>query len=783
MSRTTGKSAILVAVVAAAMPAFAFAQQSDGGLEEIIVTAQKRSESIQDVSIAISAFSADAIAEMGWTDVTQVATQSPNVDIKYVWGNSMPVATIRGIGMNDFQANSKPGVGFYVDEVYLPSIALMGLQLFDMERIEVLKGPQGTLYGRNTNGGAINYITRKPSQEADGFVRASYGRFSRAELEGAVGGPLSETVSGRLAFYTVQQSDGHVFNRVSGKKHGEVDIWAARGQLLFEPRDNVDVLFNLHAGKDTSQGSYFQHVGYWNRGANGMSPPAQRFCAAVLQGRLDPANCVDQLQYSDTDGDIYAGDYTARDDITYEGNPLNFDTWNLDNKNVGGSININWGFANGLTLTSISSYEKYDRFQPKESDANPLLFLDLYFTSKINAYAQELRLTSGDEGNFSWILGLNYNDESVAEDPPRVLFVDAFLGGLRAQVKYDQEQSQIAGFGHAEWKFADNWKFSIGARYLQEDITFTSESSFLLPPSYGQNNRTVLAAIPGVINVPGQAPIPVTGKTDDTAFTGRVSLDWKPRDNLLLYGSVAKGYKGGGFNGGFVTNIAQWIPYEPEDVRSYELGFKSDWADRRVIFNGAFFYNDYKNLQAVSARPSATGVVQNFLANLSKAEITGAEFELTARPTPNFEVRAGVGLLDGKNKDPQPLFDGPFSGAGVFAPRKLANSPPYTVNLALSYDVPLANGGSLRFATDANRAGKHYKEIQNALEIQPQGLWNGSVAWRGPDDRWTVSLWGRNLADEEFIMDTLSTPAQNGWGVIVYGMPRTYGISGEYRWR
>ena len=754
------------------------------GLEEIVVTAQKRAENVQDVSISISAFSSDSLKALGWVDITQVATQTPNVDIKYVWGNSMPVATIRGIGMNDFQANSKPGVAFYVDEVYLPSIALMGLQMFDMERLEVLKGPQGTLYGRNTNGGAINYITRKPSADADAYVRGSFGRFDRMQYEGAVGGPLGETLAGRVSVYGVQQGKGHVLNRTSGKKHGEVDIWAARGQLLFTPSDALEVLINVHGGKDTSQGAYFQHVGFWNKGATGATPAAQRFCSAVLQGRRDPATCVDQLQYSDTDGNVYAGDYTARNDISYNGQPLNFDDWNLDNRNIGGGVNVSWELPNGLQFTSISAFEKYDRFQPKESDAQPKLFLDLYFASAIESFAQEFRLTSPGDGDVSWIVGANYSDESIAEDPPRVLFVDDFLGGNRAQVIYDQDQQQLAAFAHIDWKLAENWKLSAGARYLEEKIRFTAESAFLRPATgFTQEGRQILATIPGVITAGGQQ-IPVTGKANDSDYTGRVALDWNVRDDLMLYASVAKGYKGGGFNGGFVTNIAQWIPYKPEEVIAYEMGFKSEWLDRRLIVNGAAFYSDYKNMQAVSSRPSATGVVQNFLANLSKAEITGAEVEITARPTPNFEIRAGLGVLDAKNKDPQPLFDGPFAAAGVFAPRSLANSPDYTANIALRYDLPLVSGQSLRFATDLNRVGKQYKEIQNnlALQVPEQGVWNGSVTWLGADERWSATLYGNNLADEELIVDTLSTPASNGWGVLVYGMPRTYGLTLEYRW-
>jgi iron complex outermembrane receptor protein len=404
---------------------------------------------------------------------------------------------------------------------------------------------------------------------------------------------------------------------------------------------------------------------------------------------------------------------------------------------------------------------------------------DLYFASKIRAYSQELRLASSAEGAVSWIAGLHYTNESVDEDPPRVLFTDTALVN-RVQVIYAQDQNQVAAFGHLEWKFADAWKLAVGARYLEENLDFQGQSSFLLAAT-GFTTRLVLATIPGVLTIAGQ-PTPVTGLLSDKATTGRVALDWKPRTNLLVYASAAKGYKGGGYNGGFVASLANWVAYKPEDVKAYELGFKSDWLDRRLIFNGAFFYNDYKNLQAVSSRSNLLGVPGNFLANVSKAEITGAEFELTARPTQNFEVRAGLGLLDAKNKDRQPLFDGPFAGAGVIA---LANSPDYTINLAMTYDVPLASGNSLRFATDANRSDKQFKEIQNniALEVPAQGLWNGSISMRGADDRWSVSVYGRNLADTEYIMDTLNSAGANGWGVIVYGLPRTYGISGEYRWK
>ena len=201
----------LLALITPFIAAIANAQ-GEGAIEEILVTAQKRAQNIQDVHISMNAFDADDIKDLGWSDITQVASQSPNLDIKYTWGNSMPVYTIRGVGMQSFQASDTPSVGLFIDEVFQTSIAVMGAQLFDIERVEVIKGPQGDLFGRNTNGGAVSYFTRKPGGEANGFLRADYGKWGRSEVEAAFGGPFGENLSGRVSLLSIQQSDGWVHN-------------------------------------------------------------------------------------------------------------------------------------------------------------------------------------------------------------------------------------------------------------------------------------------------------------------------------------------------------------------------------------------------------------------------------------------------------------------------------------------------------------------------------------------------------------------------------------------
>lgn len=734
-------------------------------IEEILVTATKRSESIQDVNIAIDAFTAADLDEFGWSDVTQVANQSPNLDIKYAWGNSMPIYTIRGVGMNSFQASDTPSVGLFVDEIFQTSIATMGTQLFDMERVEVLKGPQGALFGRNTNGGAVSYISRKPSQDPDGFIRADAGRFARFELEGAVGGPISETVSGRLSFMTIQQRDGYVFDRTSGEDIGETDILAARAQLLFEPSDDLSVNVKVFGSRDRSQPAYFQHIGFWTPEFAAGVPGAEQYCAAFAEGRIpDPANCVDVLGYSDTDGDPYAGDYT--NDLT---TPINAGA-TLENDSLGATITLIKSFQ-GIELTSLTNFQTYDRFQPKESDGNPLLFVDLLFASDIEAFSQELRLTSFNDGRFNWIAGVVYASDEVTEDPPRIIFADDFLG-VRAWLTYTQERQSAAAYAQGEWRFNDRWTLTVGARIIDESLDFEEEVAFLFPPDFDVDNRFTLTVVPN-------PALGVDGRLDSTEPTGRIALDFTPTDDLLIYGSVARGFKGGGFNAGFLTNPRLALPFDPETVIAYELGLKSTLADGALRFNSAVFRYDYEGLQA--ATPQFDEVVQsplNFLTNLEAADVTGLEAEINWLPSDRLELQVGLGWLDTENNDPGANFDGVFGNS----PRELPNAPELNLNAALRYEVPLANDSRLRFFTDYVWQDDHYKEIVNNLQIEDQGLWNARVSYIAPNDRWSLSLWGKNLTDEVYVVDTLTDPIGSGWGVFVNGLPRTYGVSARYNW-
>ena len=735
---------------------------ADAAIEEILVTAKKRAQSIQDVHISMNAFTQEDLDDLGWTDITQVGNQSPNLDIKYVWGNSMPVFTIRGVGMNSFQASDTPSVGLFVDEVFQTSMAVMGAHLFDIERVEVIKGPQGDVFGRNTNGGAVSYFTRKPSREANGYARVSYGRWDRSEVQAAVGGPIGDTVSGRVSLMSIRQSEGWVYNRTTGNDVGEVDILSGRAQLMWEPSDDLSVNFKLFASRDRSQPVYFQHVGYREKGNIGQ------LCQAFLEGRLDPNTCVSFDGYSDTDGDPYAGDYT-NDPSTF----INEDE-TLKNDNWGGTITVEKEFGD-ISLLSVTSYQEYERWQPKESDGTPSLYVDFLFTSEIWAFSQELRLTSNYDGPFNWIVGANYGRDEVAELPGRIGYVEDYLNGWRIDLTYEQDRENLAGYGQFTFDLGDKWRISAGGRVLKDDVTFQQSVNLYVPP----DGPVILSnMLPRTIVAPDGSVEELDGKLDDTAFTWRVALDFIPNDNIMLYGSVASGYKPGGFNGGFNLNPLQYLPFYEEEVTAIEIGLKSILANGRAVFNAAAFTYDYDGLQAATARVY-NGVVFTSLDNLAEADVEGFEADIHLRPVESLDIKLGVSFLDTQNNDPRPNFD----GARGMSPRKLPNSPEQTFNAAVTYTIPLTNGGSLRLFGDYYYQGDHFKEAVNLLPLEiNQDQLNARITYVSPDGNWDIGAWAKNITDTVWVTDTLTDPVALGWGVWVHGAPRSFGVTANWRW-
>ena len=717
-------------------------------IDEIVVTATKRAESIQDVNIAINAFNSEDLAKLGWEDITAVAAQSPNVDIKYAWGNSMPIYTIRGVGMNSFQASDTASVGLFIDEVFQTSIVSMGAQLFDMERVEVLKGPQSALFGRNTNGGAVNYYSRKPSQDSPGYINVDVGSYDKMRFEGAYGGSIGENTSARFSLFSNQQGEGWVKNRTTGNKQGEVDIVGMRLQLLWENND-TSVLLKVASSEDRSQPVYFQHIGTNKIGGG--------FCDAYIAGKLDPTTCFDTLGYSDTDGDWYAGDYTNDFDTPINENS----TLENDHKLVTLAITKSY---DGFDLKSITSKTEYDRVQPKESDGNPALFLDFLFNTQMESWSQELRLISNNDSSFSWIAGVQFSKDDVAEVPPRIGFTSGWIG-FNFWLSYTQERENKGIYAQGIWQLNDKTSFELGGRYLKDEMSMVSKVGIGF--GYPIDEPAVIFA-----ECPNEFVDPCG--LNENAFTWKAAINYTPDEGTLWYASLATGYKPGGINGGLNTNPRLYKPFEEEEVESIEIGLKKTLADGRALFNLAVFDYSYQGLQAATARETADGLVLNFLTNLADADVSGFEAELDFLATDNLRLQFGLGKLKTKNNDPGLNFDGPLGNSK----RRLANAPEINYNLALDYTAPVSSGGTVNVFIDYVYEGDHYKEIVQApmLEVTNKSM-NARLTYRLPDNKTSISLWGKNLTDDVYIMDGLGATGNTGWGVFVTGMPRTYGVS------
>ena len=567
------------------------AQDKELRIEEIIVTAQKREQNLNDVSVAVTVFSGTDIREQRLAQPIDLAAQTPNLNINETFGNSITNVSIRGLGLNDYAVNNNPAAGIYIDEVYLVSPAMLAFQLFDMERVEVLKGPQGTLYGRNTTAGAMRFISKKPTEEFEGYLSADYGRYDHFVLEGAVSGRIAEGLTGRAAVQTSQRNDGFQLNRASGGKVGEIDRTALRGMLNWRPSEDVDVLLNVHGGFDNSD-TLLVKVD------NAFTP--------VDDGITDPFSSS-------------AGNDTE-----------------LDNENYGGSLSINWSLSEDLTLTSVTGYEDYERSHDEDRDGTTLVHLDGLFLNNIEQVSQELRLAyTGTD--LVLIGGVFYGRDEVSTrdnfDTTDLPFPFTFIGN-----EYKQEVDSYAVFGHAEWQLHEDWRLIAGLRYTEEDKTFKDAFTFA---DLGRTGTEV------------QVHPTVNNNYDVSNLSGKAGIDYTGFKNALLYASFSRGFKSGNFQGQLTFNPADLQPFDKELVSAYEIGAKTQLLNNRLQFNLAAFFYEYEGVQIygpIFQGPAGIGPLFG-ITNAGDAEVYGAEFDLLWRVTAGLDIRLGLGLLDTKITD------------------------------------------------------------------------------------------------------------------------------------
>lgn len=764
------------------VPVFVSAQQV---LEEIIVTAQKRAESVQDVPIAISAFAGEQIEELAIGDLRELIEFIPGVEMYDDRGiSSQPTWIIRGVGLADLNANNTPTAAIYHDEFYLTSNIMGGIGMFDIERIEVLKGAQGGLYGRNTTGGAVRVESVKPDLEgANGYASGSYGRYDAWSLEGAMGVPMGERAAFRIAALT-NQGGGYQDSLATAvdDNYADRDYWALRGQLLFEPSADLSILFKVEAGEDNSEILLGHGVG-WLDPVNPFTLTGPQPCAPALAGRQDNNQCITIAPLVNgilgREGGATVADQSG-DGKRVTTSPVN----EMDNDWLSFNGRIDWDLG-AATLTSITGYIDYTNKQLHDYDASALALAHEVNTSPIEAWSQELRLISNDAGApLSWLAGFLYAEDELNElrffvFQDHALVHAGGFGGLPVhsfQRGFDQKTEAWSVYGQVGYRFTEQWKVHGSLRYTDESkelsnglFVFRLTPEIPLPPVVG----------------PGTSKSYDLGKN----WSGHFGIDWTPTDAALLYAKVSRGTKSGGFFGGFVTDESALNAYTEETLWAWEIGFKSDWLAQTLRLNGTAFYYDYTDVQSVHAVFNETaGSPVPTVANVADAEHLGVELDLTWLPPalPGFSVSGALAWLD-TELDSDLSFDSEDGTTVPYNGLERIFAPDFSYSLTGRYERALTDNlaGYAQLTWSWRNDLRHLDNAGTLFEaamlgIADYGILNARVQVGAQDGRWSVAFVGKNLTDKAYLASTVPSGLMGFSNT--YGRPLSWAIELTAHW-
>ncbi|CCW16519.1 TonB-dependent receptor [Sphingobium indicum BiD32] len=694
------------------------ADDSEGA---IIVTARRREETLVSVPIAVSAFSGDRLESQGAIDITDLANLTPNTTLEASRGtNSTLTAFIRGVGQQDPVSGFEQGVGIYLDDVYLNRPQGAILDIYDVERIEVLRGPQGTLYGRNTIGGAVKYVTKMLPQDFALKIKGSYGTYDQADGIISVSAPIGDMirVGGALARLS---RGGFGDNLTTGQENYNKDVWAARG--TFEMGGYGQPVLMRITGDYTKDNSSA-------RGGHRLMP-GQLSGAPVLGDVFDTrGGLVDPKQYV---------------------------------KSYGLSMNITAELSDAVTLRSISAWRKDDSASPIDFDALPAVDVDVpafYFNEQLS---QEFQLLY-DSGPLHGLLGFYYLDAKADTAFDVRLFTT--LAGLTAFTQADVDTETYAVFGDFTFDISDQLSISAGGRY-----TWDKRRADILRQNYLGGGSPVFGGAGVAFGAPSTN---FNGQREYKKFTPRVSVSYKPTPDHNIYASYAQGFKGGGFDPRGVgvnapdlnsdgirqdSEIASFLSFRPESVESYEVGYKGNFMNGALYVAVAGFYADYTDVQIPGSVACSVGGIPSFcgvVSNAGKARFKGLEFESNARLAQDFltggdrlSLATAVGYIDAEYREYITNIGGVPTDVAAF--REVQNTPKWTASGTLGYTTPMGAGSLYAGSTLSWRSKTYQFEVPNPyIDQKGFALWDASIVYTAPDDRWTLGLHGKNLLDKEY---------------------------------
>lgn len=794
-----GSAASLVAVsLFLAQPAFAQTSQAtaqdaqnvgntDFSPGDIVVTAQKRAQNINDVGVTVTAVTADTLKTKQISSLDDVAKLVPGLSYSNTQSGT-PVYTLRGVGFYDTSLGSYPTVSVYLDEVPLPFPVLTRHSAFDLERLEVLKGPQGTLFGQNATGGAINYIAAKPTTVLQGGVEAGYSRFNMFTGEAFLSGPINDNLSFRVAG-RVEHGDGwQVSNTRPGDRNADTRNYMGRILLGYDSHTGVRLNLNLNGWIDKSETQAPQVIAYF------PTYPVTPADGGAFNYALSP----DRPR---------AADWTP-------GIP------HADNRLWQAALRTEIDVSDEITLTSLTSYTHYKQNQGTEGDGLPIQTLDIVSDrGLIKTFSQELRLSNGGRARLRWTVGGNF-ERSTIDQSARILYGDSFASIYLGKAlgypisgniySIDQKVKNYAAFGNVEYDIGE-LTLKAGARYTKSDRSAsvcnrdpigapggTGDFFYdvLLGGAYGSYVPNVCYAInaypngdPVVSSIPVGSPGRFTGELNEDNVSWRIGADWKPARRTLFYANISKGYKAGAFPTTSASTFAQYLPVKQESVLAYEVGFKLQPVDRLLQLNGAAYYYDYNDKQLRSKLIDPVFGLLDVIQNIPKSDVKGFELEAVLTPSEAFTLSAAFTYTDAKIKE----FTG-ISASGVtadFAGARVPFTPKYQAGGDAEYRIPLNDtinafvGGSVNYRSQAvSVVGGDVNPVQatpqrpNLFGIKGYALVDLRAGIRSSDDRWRFQVWGKNVFNKYYWNNVVSLA-----DVIARysGMPATYGATVGYR--
>ncbi|WP_129780436.1 TonB-dependent receptor [Peristeroidobacter soli] len=703
------------------------------GLEEIVVTARKREENLQTAPVSVTALTSAALERQGIDTIVDLGSHVPNLSMisGQGGGGTQTQVSIRGVGQSDFILTSDQSVGVYVDGVYLPRSMGAALDLVDVARIEVLRGPQGTLFGRNTTAGAIQILSAPPEDALFGKAELTTGSFQRLDFKGSINVPLSEKVATRISVASLNQ-DGYGKRFFNGTDGGDNELLAGRAAFRAELTDQLRADLILDYSR--------------KRGFGGL----ERLV------RIDPTD--PNLAFYNS---MLVAQGLAPADGRYITSDVN-DTWsgarNRDDNEMGGaSLTLDWS-GDAVNLKSITAWRTMEVESAYDFDGTPYPLSEQELNLDQEQFSQELQLSgTAVDGKLQWMTGAFYFSED-ASDYQNVPFYQPVVatggggfqrvpGGFSFASFISQETRSYAAYGQATWHFNDRWSTTAGLRYTDEEKTLDS----YLTGAFGRAPGTV--------------------KDSWSDLSPRLGFEYRISDRAMTYVCASRGFRSGGFNG---RNTSPNPPqaFDPETIWAYEVGLKTESDDRTVRFNSALFYYDYSDFQGLTL-DSFSGITIT-VGNIAKVEMYGAEFDLAARPTDNLQLSLAAGYT---HQDIAEV--APGAQITIRPDTKLVNAPEWTATAAVDYTVPMGKAGDLDLHLDYGWKS----DVEFFLPNYPDegqesyGLLNARIGYKPEGSWWRVEVFGDNLANEEYRVfaengTSLGIPATTA----IYGRPREWGL-------